>query len=279
MSPGAVPICWGMGVAPTGTSAWRPLLSGMSRPRELNSAAMRSTISGSRTRGTFMTSAMASRVMSSWVGPSPPHTTTPSLRARAVRRASTMRAWLSPTAWWKWESTPASASCSPIHAELVSTIWPRSSSVPTARTSILIGAIPRRARPSAGRAGRRGGTARPVTTVKATATHTATDRTPRCGATDGARHSRMAMPWTRVFTLAVARAGIEIPRRPTAMRYTLIHTSRARDDRPRGATTPRPWPPRRTTRPPRRPCRPAGRGRRPSGSCPGGAPAIRRRRR
>ena len=41
MRPGAVPSCWGMGVAPTGTSAWRPLLSGMSRPRELNISAMR----------------------------------------------------------------------------------------------------------------------------------------------------------------------------------------------------------------------------------------------
>ena len=35
-----------------------------------------------------MTSAMASRVMSSWVGPRPPHMITPSLRASAVRSAS-----------------------------------------------------------------------------------------------------------------------------------------------------------------------------------------------
>ncbi len=60
----------------------------------------------SRWRETFITSAMASRVMSSWVGPSPPQTMTPSLRARAVRKASTIRSWLSPTAWWKWEATP-----------------------------------------------------------------------------------------------------------------------------------------------------------------------------
>ena len=51
-----------------------------------------------------MTSAIASRVMSSWVGPRPPHTMTPSLRASAVRKASTIRSWLSPTAWWKCES-------------------------------------------------------------------------------------------------------------------------------------------------------------------------------
>ena len=89
-------------------------------------------------RATFMTSAMASRVMSSWVGPSPPHTTTPSLRASAVRRASTIRSWLSPTAWWKWESTPAAPAARPATAELVSAIWPSSSSVPTATISTLI---------------------------------------------------------------------------------------------------------------------------------------------
>ena len=52
----------------------------------------------SRTSSTPMTSAMASRVMSSWVGPRPPQTMIPSLRASAVRKASTMRSWLSPTA-------------------------------------------------------------------------------------------------------------------------------------------------------------------------------------
>ncbi len=86
-----------------------------------------------------MTSAMASRVMSSCVGPSPPHMMTPSLRASAVRSASVMRSWLSPTAWWKCEPTPLAARCSPSQAELVSAIWPRSSSVPTATISILTG--------------------------------------------------------------------------------------------------------------------------------------------
>ena len=38
MSPGAVPRVWGMIVAPSGTSAWSRLLSGMSRPREWNIA-------------------------------------------------------------------------------------------------------------------------------------------------------------------------------------------------------------------------------------------------
>ena len=49
---------------------------------------------------------MASRVMSSWVGPSPPQQITASLRASAWRMAATMRAWLSPTLTWKYESMP-----------------------------------------------------------------------------------------------------------------------------------------------------------------------------
>ncbi len=61
---------------------------------------------------------------------------TPSLRASAVRKASTIRSWLSPTAWWKWEPTPMAASCSPSHCELVSAICPSSSSVPTATISM-----------------------------------------------------------------------------------------------------------------------------------------------
>src|SRR5580698_4968359 len=137
MSPGAVPATWGMMAAPSGTSAWRALLSVMVRPLASKKPAMTSTIAWSRTSGTFMTSAMASRVMSSWVGPSPPHMMTPSLRASAVRRANVMRSWLSPTAWWKWEATPLAARCSPSQAELVSAIWPSSSSVPTATISIL----------------------------------------------------------------------------------------------------------------------------------------------
>ena len=84
-------------------------------------ARMDSMIVSSRSSGTFITSAIASRVMSSCVGPSPPHTTTTSLRANASRMASTMRAMLSPTFVWKCESMPASASCSPIHELLVST--------------------------------------------------------------------------------------------------------------------------------------------------------------
>ena len=138
-----MPGCCAMVRAPSGTSAWRRLLAGMSRPARAEhrpDRAPRST--GSVRSSTPMTSAITSRVMSSWVGPSPPHTSTASLRASAGRSASAMRSALSPTFTWKYESMPASASCSPIHDELVSTICPSSSSVPTATTSQRMGAQP-----------------------------------------------------------------------------------------------------------------------------------------
>ena len=57
-----------------------------------------------------MISASASRVMSSWVGPRPPQTTTASLRSRARPMAATIRSRLSPTLVWKEPSRcPASA--------------------------------------------------------------------------------------------------------------------------------------------------------------------------
>ena len=50
-------------------------------PAPPNMASMRAATSSSRSRSTPMTRAMASRVMSSWVGPSPPHTITASARS------------------------------------------------------------------------------------------------------------------------------------------------------------------------------------------------------
>jgi hypothetical protein len=135
ISPGAVPGISGIAEAPSGTSAWRRLFAAISRRRDANSAVIRSTSSALRTSGTPMTSAIASRVMSSWVGPKPPHRMTASLRSSAWRMQPTMRPRLSPTLVWKYESMPASASRAPIQAELVSTIWPSSSSVPMATTS------------------------------------------------------------------------------------------------------------------------------------------------
>jgi hypothetical protein len=69
-----------------------------------------------------MTLAIASRVMSSWVGPRPPHVTTASDRLSAISSTSTIRPRLSPTRVWNRQSIPAPASCSAIHVEFVSTI-------------------------------------------------------------------------------------------------------------------------------------------------------------
>ncbi len=133
--PGAVPIGFGMASPPSGMSAWRKLFWGMSRRRDRNIVAMCSASAISRTRGTPITSAIASRVRSSWVGPRPPQISTASDRDRRSRSAATIRVWLSPIARCSYESMPEAASCSPIQALFVSTIWPSSSSVPTARTS------------------------------------------------------------------------------------------------------------------------------------------------
>ena len=49
-SPGAVPRVCGMTVAPTGTSAWRRLLSGIRRPRLANSSRITSATASSGSR-------------------------------------------------------------------------------------------------------------------------------------------------------------------------------------------------------------------------------------
>ena len=144
-SPGAVPGICSMNAAPTGLVAWRRLFMGMRRPRPENIPMMRSSISSSASSGTPITAAMASRVRSSCVGPRPPQQMTASLRSSASVRHDTMRSRLSPTLVWKNVSMPDSASCSPIHDELVSVICPSRSSVPMATTSVrMAGTLPAR---------------------------------------------------------------------------------------------------------------------------------------
>ena len=90
----------GITLAPAGTIAWRRLFSGIARPREAKMSRMCSATSLWNSSSTPMISAMASRVMSSWVGPSPPQQITASERSNAWRMVATMRAWLSPTLVW-----------------------------------------------------------------------------------------------------------------------------------------------------------------------------------
>src|SRR5262245_39440891 len=60
---------------------------------------------------------------------------TASAAVNVLRSTATMRGKLSPTFTCSSESMPLAASCWPMWAELVSTIWPSNSSVPMATTS------------------------------------------------------------------------------------------------------------------------------------------------
>src|SRR5512132_3315975 len=132
ISPGAVPLGLSMVRAPSGTPAWRRFISAMRwMPMRPNRSRSHASSSGWRTRATPATSASASRVTSSWVGPRPPVTTTASARPSASLMVPPMRWVLSPTAVWRRQSQPTSARRWPIQAALVLTIWPSSSSVPT----------------------------------------------------------------------------------------------------------------------------------------------------
>ena len=65
ISPGAVPRRCAIGIAPRGTIAWRMLISGMRRLRDANISEIAMPISSSKSSSTPITSAIASRVMSS----------------------------------------------------------------------------------------------------------------------------------------------------------------------------------------------------------------------
>ena len=220
-TPAPCPRVCGMTVAPTGTSAWRRLFSGIVRPRAANSSRITAAIAGSGTRSTPIRAAMASRVTSSCVGPRPPVTITASASSSRRRSAAVMRPTLSPTLTWVSEAIPLSASCSPIHAELVSWICPSSSSVPTARTSHRMGGLGLR------RHGRDAGTPtrsrrrapRPATGTRSTAT----SRRPRSTAAGRTRRPTAgpaSCSWPSVL------AGTLTPCDPTTVRYMLMTNSR-----------------------------------------------------
>ena len=118
-------------------SAWRSLLGVMIMPRRRKRVSICSSRPGSRTSLRPHTSAMISRVRSSWVGPSPPLVMTKSARSSARPMTSFMRPGLSPTMVLKKRLTPRSDSRWAIHAELVSTICPSNSSDPMATISAL----------------------------------------------------------------------------------------------------------------------------------------------
>ena len=105
-TPGAVPTRFGSGSAPSGKSAWTRFRSGISRFRRANIAAIASSEPASSTSGTPAAFARASRVRSSWVGPSPPVITTRSARSNANRNAWTFSARSSLTVVWNRTGDP-----------------------------------------------------------------------------------------------------------------------------------------------------------------------------
>ena len=134
--PGAVPIGFGIASAPTGTSAWRRLFCGMSRPREPKSVrdVLDELLAPLELDAHHLGDRLAGHVVLG--GPEPAaHDDRVGLLeqlARAPRpsAAGCRRPCGAPSCRCR-----PSASCSPIHELFVSTIWPSSSSVPIARTS------------------------------------------------------------------------------------------------------------------------------------------------
>ena len=108
--PGAVPNPFGMTSAPSGTIACRRLMSGIRAPRAANRWRMPSRIPACSRSARPVTADTASRVRSSSVGPSPPHSTTSSVRASAARRTASRSSRRSPTIAFARTSMPYSFS-------------------------------------------------------------------------------------------------------------------------------------------------------------------------
>ena len=125
-----------MTVAPTGTSAWRRLFSGMRRPRLANMLRMRSAIVvvGAELDAHDLGDALAGDVVVRRTEAAAHDHRVAALESEAERRHDAGQVVADLGLEVRVDARRA-ASCSPIHDELVSTIWPSSSSVPTATTS------------------------------------------------------------------------------------------------------------------------------------------------
>ena len=128
--PGAVPS-GSIAREPRGRSACFRFASGMALPNRWNTCSIVVAKRSSRSRETPATVAMASRVMSSGVGPKPPVTMTTSLRSHARWITDTILSRLSPTTECQKTFTPISARAPEMCCALVLGICPSSSSVPT----------------------------------------------------------------------------------------------------------------------------------------------------
>ncbi len=137
--PGAVPAELGSMVAVARMSACLRLLGVIARSRAAKRSSILRRTEASGWSVSWRTSATASRVRSSSVGPRPPEKKTRSERRRAVRVASTSCGRLSPTMVLKATGTPRALRRSVRKRELVS--WRKGvrSSEPTAMISAIMG--------------------------------------------------------------------------------------------------------------------------------------------
>ena len=135
--PGAVPFGFGIGSADGIRQACLRLSSGNGMSRRAHRSRSQRSSSGSTTGVSPQTLAIASRVRSSGVGPSPPVLTTRSARSRPVANASATISSRSGSAVIRPTVTPASVRERASSAALVSRVSPTVSSEPMLSSSAV----------------------------------------------------------------------------------------------------------------------------------------------
>ena len=129
--PGAVPQSLGRGSVPAGNMAWVRLLAAMAHPRRLKCSSMSARLFSSRASSHRIALAIACRVRSSSVGPSPPVMMISSASRQHASIAPRICSSRSLTVTCRTTRTPTRASSRDSHAEFVSTLCPVINSCPT----------------------------------------------------------------------------------------------------------------------------------------------------
>ena len=135
--PGAVPFGFGMASADGIRQACLRLSSGKGMPRRLHSSRSHASRSGSTAGASPQAAAIASRVRSSGVGPSPPVETTRSARPRPAVNASVTAARSSGRAVSRPTRTPSPVSERASSPAFVSRVSPTVSSLPMLSSSAV----------------------------------------------------------------------------------------------------------------------------------------------
>ena len=181
-------------------------------PRRSNRPLIQRSMSASTATVSPQTSAIASRVRSSGVGPSPPVVITRSACASASRSAPATTSRRSGRAEIRSTSTPSAVSSRAISPELVSWVSPTSSSAPTASSSapsIRRSSVTRRSLPSSlrGVPGRRG----PCRAVQAPPSSGHGHPGAACRQQARTQHGhRLEVEGPRIAHLAPTEAGLEL---------------------------------------------------------------------